>query len=206
MISDGTRLLPAYLHFFVPFTDLNAQSPYRSSLLHYSSGYDSLVLENVEFFVHILIHFWILDNDFLPLPMKVCKSFGVVLPLRSVLAELFPTPGLVEVVNVLVKYLNSSLVSKAVDLVEVTVLRGQLLLQIWDSDSLMEEIDLFCTPDYPMPPSIVDEDYDSERDILIPKNLPSNNSLSFAEKSHSIFIFLRFLVLLQNHQMVIQDS
>nr|GFC98877.1 hypothetical protein [Tanacetum cinerariifolium] len=25
-----------------------------------------------------------------------------------------------------------------------------------DSDSLIEEIDLFCTPDYPMPPSIVD--------------------------------------------------
>ncbi|GKC33606.1 hypothetical protein Tco_1045990 [Tanacetum coccineum] len=118
------RLLQAYLRFFVPFTDLNAQSPYRSSLLHYSSGYDSLVLENVEFFVHILIHFWILDNDFSPLPVKVCKSFGVVLPLRSVLAKLPPTPGLVEVVNVLVKYLNSSLVSKAVDQVEVTALRG----------------------------------------------------------------------------------
>nr|GEX41201.1 hypothetical protein [Tanacetum cinerariifolium] len=51
-----------------------------------------------------------------------------------------------------------------------------------DSDSLMEEIDLFCTLDYPMPPSIVDKDYDSERDILIPKDSPSNNSLSFAEK------------------------
>nr|GFC06229.1 hypothetical protein [Tanacetum cinerariifolium] len=51
-----------------------------------------------------------------------------------------------------------------------------------DSDSLMEEMDLLCTPDYPMPPSIEDEDYDSERDILIPKDLPSNNSLSFAEK------------------------
>nr|GEU42040.1 hypothetical protein [Tanacetum cinerariifolium] len=51
-----------------------------------------------------------------------------------------------------------------------------------DSDSLMEEIDLFCTPDYPIPPGIVDKDYDSERDILIPKDLPSNNSLSFAEK------------------------
>nr|GFC78071.1 hypothetical protein [Tanacetum cinerariifolium] len=51
-----------------------------------------------------------------------------------------------------------------------------------DSNSLMEEIDLFCTPDYPMPLSIVDEDYDSERDILIPKDLPRNNSLSFAEK------------------------
>nr|GFC81507.1 hypothetical protein [Tanacetum cinerariifolium] len=33
-----------------------------------------------------------------------------------------------------------------------------------DSDSLMEEIDLFCTPDYPMPPGIEDKDYDSERD------------------------------------------
>nr|GFC20116.1 hypothetical protein [Tanacetum cinerariifolium] len=52
-----------------------------------------------------------------------------------------------------------------------------------DSDSLMEEIDLFCTPDYPMPPGIMDEDYDSERDILIPKDLPSNNTVSFAEES-----------------------
>nr|GEY51141.1 hypothetical protein [Tanacetum cinerariifolium] len=51
-----------------------------------------------------------------------------------------------------------------------------------DSDSLMEEIDLFCTPDYPMPPGIEDEDYDSERDILIRKDLPRNNTLSFAKK------------------------
>nr|GEU87033.1 hypothetical protein [Tanacetum cinerariifolium] len=49
-------------------------------------------------------------------------------------------------------------------------------------DSLMEEIDLFCTPDYPMPPGIVDKDYDSNRDILILKDLPRNNTLSFAEK------------------------
>nr|GFB53262.1 hypothetical protein [Tanacetum cinerariifolium] len=76
---------------------------------------------------------------------------------------------------------------------------------IKDSDSLMEEIDLFCTLDYPMPPSIKDKGYDSERDILILKDLPSNNTLLFAEKSHSILIFLRFLVLLQNHQMVIQE-
>nr|GEX89754.1 hypothetical protein [Tanacetum cinerariifolium] len=51
-----------------------------------------------------------------------------------------------------------------------------------DSDSLMEEIDLFCTLDYPMPSGIVDEDYDSERDILILKDLPSKNTLSFAKK------------------------
>nr|GFA15777.1 hypothetical protein [Tanacetum cinerariifolium] len=51
-----------------------------------------------------------------------------------------------------------------------------------DSNSLMEEIDLLCTPDYPMPPGIMDKDYDSERDILIPKDLPSNNTISFAKK------------------------
>nr|GFB49019.1 hypothetical protein [Tanacetum cinerariifolium] len=38
------------------------------------------------------------------------------------------------------------------------------------------------SPHYPMPPGIVDKDYDSERDILIPQDLPSNNSLSIAEK------------------------
>nr|GFA97110.1 hypothetical protein [Tanacetum cinerariifolium] len=36
-----------------------------------------------------------------------------------------------------------------------------------DSDSLMEKIDLTCTPDYPMLSGIEDKDYDSERDILI---------------------------------------
>nr|GEY19309.1 hypothetical protein [Tanacetum cinerariifolium] len=51
-----------------------------------------------------------------------------------------------------------------------------------DSDFLMEEIDLFCTPDYPMPSGIVDKDFDSKRDILIRKDLPSINALSFAEK------------------------
>nr|GFC07341.1 hypothetical protein [Tanacetum cinerariifolium] len=44
-------------------------------------------------------------------------------------------------------------------------------------DSLLEEF-----ADYPMPSGIVDEDYDSKRDILIRKDLPSNNTLSFAEK------------------------
>nr|GFC49866.1 hypothetical protein [Tanacetum cinerariifolium] len=56
-----------------------------------------------------------------------------------------------------------------------------------DSDSLMEKIDLFYTSDYTMQPGIVDEDYDSERNILIPKDLPSNNSLSFAEKESFYF-------------------
>nr|GEZ68829.1 hypothetical protein [Tanacetum cinerariifolium] len=53
---------------------------------------------------------------------------------------------------------------------------------LYDSDSLMDKIDLFCTPDYLMPPGIEKKDYDSERDILIRKDLPRNNTLSFAEK------------------------
>nr|GEX17912.1 hypothetical protein [Tanacetum cinerariifolium] len=56
-----------------------------------------------------------------------------------------------------------------------------------DSDSLIEEIDLFYTLDYPIPSGIEDKDYDSKRDILIPKDLPSNNTLSFAKKESFYF-------------------
>nr|GEX78703.1 hypothetical protein [Tanacetum cinerariifolium] len=50
-------------------------------------------------------------------------------------------------------------------------------IPIDDSDSLMEEIDLSFTLNYPMPPSIKEDDYDSERDILILDELLSNDSL-----------------------------
>nr|GEX73528.1 hypothetical protein [Tanacetum cinerariifolium] len=49
-------------------------------------------------------------------------------------------------------------------------------IPVEDSDSFMEEIDLPFTPDDPMPPSIEDNDYDSERDILIRKELLDNYS------------------------------
>nr|GEZ73257.1 reverse transcriptase domain-containing protein [Tanacetum cinerariifolium] len=55
-------------------------------------------------------------------------------------------------------------------------------IPVKDSDSFMEEIDLSFTPDYPMPPGIEDDDYDSERDILISDDLPSNDTLSIPEK------------------------
>nr|GEV34443.1 hypothetical protein [Tanacetum cinerariifolium] len=55
------------------------------------------------------------------------------------------------------------------------------LIPVEDSNSLMEEIDVSFTPDYPMPPGIEDDDYDSERDILILDELLSNNSLSLPE-------------------------
>nr|GFB60282.1 hypothetical protein [Tanacetum cinerariifolium] len=47
-----------------------------------------------------------------------------------------------------------------------------------DSDSLMEEINLSFTSDDSMPSSIKEDDYDSERDILILEELLSNDSFS----------------------------
>nr|GEX91461.1 hypothetical protein [Tanacetum cinerariifolium] len=52
-------------------------------------------------------------------------------------------------------------------------------IPVEDSDSIIEEINLSFTPDYPMPPGIKDDEYDSERDILILKDLPRNDTLSF---------------------------
>nr|GEV67765.1 hypothetical protein [Tanacetum cinerariifolium] len=54
-------------------------------------------------------------------------------------------------------------------------------IPVQDSDSLIEEIDLSFTPNYPMPMGIKEDDYDSERDILILEELLSNNSLSLPE-------------------------
>nr|GFA78631.1 hypothetical protein [Tanacetum cinerariifolium] len=51
-------------------------------------------------------------------------------------------------------------------------------IPIEDSDYLMEEMDLSCTPDDPMPPGIEDDDDDSKRDILIHEELLENYSLS----------------------------
>lgn len=109
--SEGNlymQLLYAYLHVFLPFCDLHVNQPYRSSLLHCPSGYDASVLLQAEFFMCTLIQFWLVDNDFSPLPMTMCKSFGLSFPFRSVLGETPPTPGLGEIVKLLVNYLNVS--------------------------------------------------------------------------------------------------
>ncbi|GKC78862.1 hypothetical protein Tco_1129636 [Tanacetum coccineum] len=52
-------------------------------------------------------------------------------------------------------------------------------IPVEDSDSLMEEIDLFLTPDDSMPPGIENDDYDSEGDILFLDSLPENESFHF---------------------------
>ncbi|GJY44740.1 hypothetical protein Tco_0432953 [Tanacetum coccineum] len=54
-------------------------------------------------------------------------------------------------------------------------------IPVEDSDSLIEEIDLFLTPDDSIPPGTENDDYDSEGDILFLEELLSNNSLSLSE-------------------------
>lgn len=105
-----TQLLYAYLRAFVPIFDLGAHQPYRSSILNYSLKCDGWVIFRAEFLVNVFVHYWLVDNDFSPLPVNVCKSFGVSFPFRSVLGETPPTCGLGEVVKLFVKYLNLSLV------------------------------------------------------------------------------------------------
>nr|GEV98443.1 hypothetical protein [Tanacetum cinerariifolium] len=78
-------------------------------------------------------------------------------------------------------------------------------IPVEDSDSLMEEIDLSFTPDYPMPPGIEDDDYDLKGKFLSLKTYLAMIPFYFLKLSHFILIFLYFLALLQNHQMVIQE-
>nr|GFA63997.1 hypothetical protein [Tanacetum cinerariifolium] len=65
-------------------------------------------------------------------------------------------------------------------------------IPVEDSDSRMEEIDLSFNPDDPMLPSIEEDDDDSERDILILEELPSNYSLSLLENDSFYFDILSF--------------
>nr|GFC31080.1 hypothetical protein [Tanacetum cinerariifolium] len=51
-------------------------------------------------------------------------------------------------------------------------------IPVEDSDFFMEEIDLSFNPDDTMPPCIKEDDYESERDILICEELLDNYSLS----------------------------
>nr|GEU40823.1 hypothetical protein [Tanacetum cinerariifolium] len=56
-------------------------------------------------------------------------------------------------------------------------------IPVEDSDSRMEEIDSSLTPDDSMPLGIKDDNYDSERDMLILEELLSNNSLSLSKNA-----------------------
>nr|GEV52635.1 reverse transcriptase domain-containing protein [Tanacetum cinerariifolium] len=75
-------------------------------------------------------------------------------------------------------------------------------IPVEDSDSHMKEIDLPFTPDDPMPSGIEEDNYDSERDVLILEELLDNYSLSLLVIESYHFDIPSFFVLLQNHQMM----
>nr|GEZ52712.1 hypothetical protein [Tanacetum cinerariifolium] len=54
-------------------------------------------------------------------------------------------------------------------------------IPIEDSDSLIEEIDIFLTPDDSIPPGLENDDYDSEGDVLFLEDLLNDDSISLPE-------------------------
>nr|GFA28277.1 hypothetical protein [Tanacetum cinerariifolium] len=78
-------------------------------------------------------------------------------------------------------------------------------IPIEDSDSLIEEVDLFLATDDLMPSGIESDDYDSEEDIHFLEELLSDDPLSLSENESSNFdhhhdpLFPR---LLRNHRML----
>ncbi|XP_020585221.1 uncharacterized protein LOC110027916 [Phalaenopsis equestris] len=109
-VSLYLRLFYSYMCAFVPKCGLGSHQPYRSSLLHYSSSCDISLFEQAEFLVYALIHFWLVDNDFSPLALNVCRSFGISFRHRALIVETPPTAGLGEMVKLFVKYFSSCLV------------------------------------------------------------------------------------------------
>ncbi|GKB88806.1 hypothetical protein Tco_0961078 [Tanacetum coccineum] len=70
---------------------------------------------------------------------------------------------------------------------EIRLFLSSSPIPVTDSDSLMEEIDLFLASDDLMPPGIENDDYDSEGDIRFLEELLSNNSLPLTENESSNF-------------------
>ncbi|GKA45252.1 hypothetical protein Tco_0738048 [Tanacetum coccineum] len=54
-------------------------------------------------------------------------------------------------------------------------------ISVEDSDSLMEEIDIFLATDDSIPPGIKNDDYDSEMDVLFLEELLNDDSISLLE-------------------------
>nr|GEY39524.1 hypothetical protein [Tanacetum cinerariifolium] len=77
-------------------------------------------------------------------------------------------------------------------------------IPVEDSDSLMDEIDLYLATNDLMHPSIESNDYYSKRDIHFLEGLHVKDFISFPENESSLIIMMicHFLVLLRNHRML----
>ncbi|KAL6847712.1 hypothetical protein ACP4OV_022500 [Aristida adscensionis] len=107
------KLLYAYLREFVPTapTPLRRMGGGGGTLIHLtaSDGKDAAAsFARAEFFLHTLVQFWLVGDDFSPLPVQTCRALGLQLPsyARAELSERPPSPGLGDAVKLLVMYLN----------------------------------------------------------------------------------------------------
>jgi hypothetical protein len=101
------KLLYAYLREFVP-TPLRQPS---ASLLHWTpnDGTDAAQsFARAEFLLHTFVQFWLVGDDFSPLPVQAASAIKLRLPsrVRSDLTDRPPSPGLGDAVKLLVMYLN----------------------------------------------------------------------------------------------------
>ncbi|GKD04138.1 hypothetical protein Tco_1179112, partial [Tanacetum coccineum] len=132
-------------HHFNAESDLIESLLNRDTLINSSPKFDSLLKEFFGELTHIdLISLGINEADFDP-------EEEIHLVEKLLYANSSPRPS---------KELNPEVSDS------VTESFSPSPIPVEDSDSLMEEIDLFLTSDDSMPPSIENDDYDFEGDIL----------------------------------------
>lgn len=109
------KLLYAYLKEFVPGSCVPARGGCGTLLRRtFSEAADATEsFRRAEFFVHTLLQFWLVGDDFSPLPVQTLRAYGF--PLQSLqpraqttITERLPSPGLGNAVKLLVMYVNKS--------------------------------------------------------------------------------------------------
>uniref|UniRef100_A0A0E0R2G5 Sphingomyelin phosphodiesterase 4 n=1 Tax=Oryza rufipogon TaxID=4529 RepID=A0A0E0R2G5_ORYRU len=123
------KLLYSYLKEFVPSGCVPPRNM-GGTLLHrtVNDGIDAAEsFRRAEFFVHTLIQFWLVGDDFSPLAVQTCRAYG--LPLLSLqshanatLVERPPAPGLGDAVKLFVMYMNR--INASVDIDAPNVFEG----------------------------------------------------------------------------------
>nr|GEZ75975.1 hypothetical protein [Tanacetum cinerariifolium] len=160
---------------FTTFSNVLFDAEYESDSSDDQSCYDEDVLKKI-------VSKPLSEEEIIP--MKSLRTHDSSLPISSKIDSLLDEFANIRLIEKLL-YDNSSprppeeFVSVNSDAKIKSFSPSPILVK--DSDSLMEEIDLFCTLDYPMPPGIMDKDYDSERDILIGVELSRNSILTVKE-------------------------
>uniref|UniRef100_A0ACD5WP53 Uncharacterized protein n=1 Tax=Avena sativa TaxID=4498 RepID=A0ACD5WP53_AVESA len=106
------KLLHAYLSEFVPTSTSTPSRRPTGTLLQRTASEEATdsadPFARAEFFLHTLVQFWLVGDDFSPLPVQTYRAFGLKLPsrARAELNEQPPSPGLGDTVKLLIMYLN----------------------------------------------------------------------------------------------------